>query len=106
VTPEAAHSFLMVAEGPTDPETIATLADRVACAEHDWLDGILDRMRRYVGAVPGEALLRWAHIDKICNARGVPPVHGRYSPGQRWATRVRRRHARFTRGMPSRPSRV
>lgn len=33
MTPEAAHSFLVVAEGPTDPETIAVLADRVACAE-------------------------------------------------------------------------
>ena len=54
MTTDATHAFLVVCEGPSDPETIAILADRVACAEHEWLDGILDNTRRYVGAAPGD----------------------------------------------------
>jgi hypothetical protein len=86
VTSDAAHSFLVVCEGSSDPETIMVLADRVACAEHDWLDEIIDSMRSWTGMTPGEPCVYWSDIYKICEARGVPRVHGLgYALGRRAA---------------------
>jgi hypothetical protein len=86
VTSLAAHSFLVVCEGPSDPETIMVLADRVACAEHDWLDGIIDSMRIWTGVTPGDTCVYWSDIYRICDARGVPRAHGvGYALGRRSA---------------------
>lgn len=91
VTSEVALSFLLVCEGTSDPETITVLADRVACAEHDWLDGTIESIRQYVGAAPGERFVRWSDIDPICDREGVPRVHGLgYALGRRAATRALR----------------
>lgn len=86
MTGDAAHSFLVVCEGTSDPRVISILADRIACAQHDWLDGIIEMMRRYVGATPQEAFVQWCKLSEICKARRIPPVHGQgYSLGRRAA---------------------
>lgn len=87
MTSGAALSFVVVCEAPSDRETIAMLADRVSCTEHPWLDGIIDSMREWVGAAPGQAFVRWGKtLYRMCEERGVPRVHGlRYSLGRRSA---------------------
>lgn len=86
MTTGAARTFLLVCEGSSDPETITTLADRVACAEHDWLDGIIDSIRGWTGATPAEPCVYWSDIYKICEARGIPRAHGlHYGLGRRAA---------------------
>jgi hypothetical protein len=60
VSSDAALSFLVVCEAAADLETIALLGDRVACAEHAWLDGIIASMRAWIGASPRETFVAWS----------------------------------------------
>lgn len=76
MTSGAALSFLVVCDAAADREMVAILADRIACAEHDWLDGIIESMRGWTGAAPGETFVPWTQIGKICEARGVPRDQG------------------------------
>lgn len=82
----AALCFMVVCEAAADRELVAVFADRIAVAEHLWLDGIIESVRKFAGATPSETFVRWAQISRMCEERRVPRAHGLgYALGRRSA---------------------
>lgn len=68
----------IVAESPQDARTLSRLADRVLLDEHDWLDGVLEHVRRWQGRSEAEEYFDIHHTSRTLRARGIK-VHGHFS---------------------------
>ena len=67
-----AHSFAVVCEGPADQRTGCDLADRVFCAQVDWIeDKTLLHYRGWRGFSPGELYLTWSEAKKLAEAQNI-----------------------------------
>lgn len=90
--------ILLVCEGDGDDEDLATLTIRVLHSAHPWMQGlesIEQPTPAWVHPTPNATFLKWADIDKVCDAHKVPPVQG---IGLHLGARVARRLTRLLSG--------
>lgn len=75
--------LVVVCEAEADFRTVTTLADRVFVERLPWAEGVLDSVRCWCGAAPGDRFVKWTSLKSLCNAHpGFPRLHGRYrGPG-------------------------
>jgi hypothetical protein len=64
--------ILVVCEGSSDQRTGCGLADRVLIEAHDWMDGILDTQRSWVGVSDTRRCLLWKHVADEYEAKHLP----------------------------------
>lgn len=70
--------FAVVCEARADQETGCALADRVFCAEVDWLsEEILDECRRWQGAIENSYFLTWSEVGELARQAGIR-AHGHF----------------------------
>jgi hypothetical protein len=70
--------FAVVCEARADQETACALADRVFCAEVDWLgEEILDECRRWRGAIENSYFLTWSEVGELARQAGIR-AHGHF----------------------------
>jgi hypothetical protein len=89
-----AYSFAVVCEARADYETACGLADRMLCAEIEWIsEELLDRYRRWRGLHENEQYLTWKELQQLKAKLGRPPrIFGHFGgePGapDAWAARL------------------
>lgn len=92
MTQTGAYVLAVVCEADADRRTATGLADRVLCAEVDWIEpGILNGHRKWQGLVEGSSHLEWHQIKDLADARGIKS-HGYFmgEPGAPDAYAARR----------------
>lgn len=71
-------SLAVVCEAAADQHTGCDLADRVVCADVDWIeDGRLPDHRAWRGFTPVGPFLRWTQVDDLARARRIK-AHGHF----------------------------
>jgi len=66
-------SIAIVCEGSSDQRTGSCLADRVCCAEIDWLEEeILPHVRAWRGLDPKNAYLEWTAAARLSRTKRIP----------------------------------
>src|SRR5262249_22883218 len=82
----------VVCEAPADQRTACALADRVFCAEADWItEEVLDDYRRWRGHTEAHTHLTWREVAHLARAANIR-VHGHFEgePGAPDAQAARR----------------
>lgn len=76
-------SIAVVCEAKADRCIACDLADRVLCANLDWIAGIMDAVRRYRGLDDAPPPLLWSKVHGLAKEMGVK-AHGWFSgqPGE------------------------
>jgi hypothetical protein len=80
-------SIAVVCDAPADRATATGLADRVLCAEVDWIEeSVLDSFRTYRGLEPTDAQLVWHEVPALAHSRRIR-AHGHFGeePGEDYA---------------------
>jgi hypothetical protein len=73
-------SFAVVCEAAADREIACKLADRVVCAEIQWIEGEhLDHLRVWRGEEVGEDFLVWTQIKDRYKEKNLPPFFGHFN---------------------------
>jgi hypothetical protein len=73
-----AASIIVIAEADADRRTGSELADRVFCAEIDWIEpAVLHDYRTYRGILPNSSFTKWTSVAREVRERGLR-VHGRF----------------------------
>lgn len=87
-----AFSFPVVCEAPADQRTGCDLADRVFCADVDWIEQeVLVHYREWCGLKPVDPCLLWKDIPKLARSYRIK-AHGHFDgrPGAQDAQSTRR----------------
>lgn len=96
--------LLLVCEGEGDPEDLVALTLRVLHEAFPWMRGLESLQEPtpvWWAFEPGRGFLKWSDIDKLCEQRRVPPVHG---PGMHLGRRAATRLTRLLSRPGERPS--
>lgn len=86
-------SLAVVCEGPADQRTGCDLADRIFCAEVNWLEPeLLEACRRWRGFDTSVCYVLWTELKRIAQSKGIRVPHGLFSgePGKADAAAARR----------------
>ncbi|HSN99731.1 MAG TPA: hypothetical protein VLS89_15655 [Candidatus Nanopelagicales bacterium] len=78
MTEPPTFSIAVVCEARADQATGCALADRMLCAQVDWLEGNLEQVRIYRGLLPVEPHLPWREVPGLARRRGIR-VTGRFT---------------------------
>jgi hypothetical protein len=77
-------SFAVVCEAPADAVTACCLADRVLCAEVEWIVAeVIEEYRRWRGLRENEVCLTWRDVASLAQQKNLR-VHGHFGgkPGE------------------------
>lgn len=75
---DAAHSIVVICEGPTDQRTARALAERVLCQAVDWMEPeVLEHLIQWRGLRKNEPYFAWRQSNALAQANNVR-TNGRF----------------------------